>query len=172
MTAPETPEHEGTLDQTAESRESSRELSFPKESDRNPDAPRIPGYILIRPLGRSAFAQVWRAWQVRTRKQVAVKVFTDRTGVNWLYLQREVERLIRLDKHPGIMSLLDADLSAEPPYYVTDLMEGGSLDQFIAVGLRPALGPAAGEQADRRAEKASRRRLGPGGDLVNLPGAE
>jgi hypothetical protein len=82
-------------------------------------------------MGRGAFSQVWKAWQVRTHKWVAMKVFLDRGGVNWLFLQREMERLIRLDKHPHIVSLLDADLAGEQAYYVMDLMGGGSLEQFV-----------------------------------------
>ncbi len=62
---------------------------------------------------------------------MAVKVFTQRKGVNWIFLQREVERLIKLDKHPNIVSLLDADLTGEPAYYVLDFLEGGSLDGFV-----------------------------------------
>ncbi len=62
---------------------------------------------------------------------MAVKVFTRRKGVNWIFLQREVARLIRLDKHPHIVSLLDADLTGEPAYYVMDFLEAGPLDQFV-----------------------------------------
>ncbi|MBI4676386.1 MAG: protein kinase [Elusimicrobia bacterium] len=94
-------------------------------------APSIPGYVLTSPLGRGAYAQVWKAWQARTRKWVAVKVFIEKSGVNWLFLQREVERLIRLDKHPHVVSLLDADLTGETPYYVMDYLEKGSLDKFV-----------------------------------------
>ena len=104
---------------------------MPKEAVQHADAPKIAGYILTNALGRGAFAQVWKGWQVRTRKWVAVKVFTQRGGVNWIFLQREVERLIKLDKHPHIVSLLDADLTGETAYYVMDFLEGGSLEQFV-----------------------------------------
>ncbi len=103
----------------------SKELSVPKEVEQHAAAPKIPGYVLTKALGRGAFAEVWKAWQVRTHKWVAVKVFTQRKGVNWIFLQREVERLIKLDKHPNIVSLLDADLTGEPAYYVLDFLEGG-----------------------------------------------
>ncbi|HEX4046915.1 MAG TPA: serine/threonine-protein kinase, partial [Elusimicrobiota bacterium] len=112
-------------------RSASGRLSVPKEVERDPAAPDIPGYVLVSPIGSGAFAQVWKAWQARTHKWVAVKVFTQKSGVNWLFLQREVERLIRLDKHPHVVSLLDADLDGELPYYVMDYMEGGSLEKFV-----------------------------------------
>jgi WD40 repeat protein/serine/threonine protein kinase len=112
----------------------SQELSVPQEATQHPGAPRLAGYILVSPLGRGAYAQVWKAWQMRTRKWVALKIFLERGGVNWLFLQREVERLVRLDKHPHIVSLLDADLSGETPYYAMDYMEKGSLERFARPG--------------------------------------
>lgn len=77
----------------------SQVLSVPSEAVQHAGAPSIPGYVLTSPLGRGAYAQVWKAWQARTRKWVAVKVFIEKSGVNWLFLQREVERLIRLDRN-------------------------------------------------------------------------
>ena len=87
--------------------------------------------MIIKPLGRGAYAQVWEAIQLRTRRFVAVKVFIKKGGVHWFFLQREAERLIRLDKHPNIVSLLDADLGGETPYYVMDLAQEGSLEGLI-----------------------------------------
>jgi WD40 repeat protein/serine/threonine protein kinase len=112
-------------------RSASGRLSVPQGVERDPNAPDIRGYVLVAPIGSGAYAQVWKAWQSRTHKWVAVKVFTQKSGVNWLFLQREVERLIRLDKHPHVVSLLDADLDGEVPYYVMDYMEGGSLEKFV-----------------------------------------
>ena len=126
----------------------SKELSVPKEVEQHPAAPKIPGYILTMALGRGAFAEVWKAWQIRTHKWVAVKIFTQRKGVNWIFLQREVERLIKLDKHPHIVSLLDADLTGEPAYYVMDFLEAGPLDQFVS-----AANPAPVDKAARWMEE-------------------
>ncbi len=105
----------------------------------SPDAPpRLKGYAIAGILGRGSFAVVWRGVQTRTRRPVAIKVFRRDSAVNSLLVQREVELLIRLDKHPNIVSLLDADLSGLQPFYVMELVEGGSLqslmDTRIAVG--------------------------------------
>jgi serine/threonine protein kinase len=62
---------------------------------------------------------------------VAVKIFASKTGVNWLLLQQEIERLIRLDKHPNVVSLLDADLACATPFYAMEFMEAGSLEGFV-----------------------------------------
>jgi WD40 repeat protein/tRNA A-37 threonylcarbamoyl transferase component Bud32 len=116
--------------QPDDSRSESARRSLPENVSQDPRAPKVAGYLLASPLGRGAYAEVWKAWQERTRKWVAVKVFTRKSGVDWLFLQREVERLIRLDKHPGVVSLLDADLDGEVPFYAMDYMEGGSLERF------------------------------------------
>lgn len=110
---------------------SSAELSIPQHIRQSDSAPEVTGYILAEPLGEGAYGKVWRSWQMRTRKEVAVKVFTQRSGLDWIFLQREVERLTRLDRHPHIVSLLDMGLDDEPPFYVMDLIEQGSLESFV-----------------------------------------
>ncbi|HTC21208.1 MAG TPA: protein kinase, partial [bacterium] len=123
-----------TMAQTTDSQKSSQQLSELPDLKQHPDAPKITGYMLLKPIGRGAYAEVWEAIQLRTRKFVAVKVFTKKSGIHWFYLQREADRLIRLDKHPHIVSLLDADLSGEIPYYVMDLAQEGSLERFMESG--------------------------------------
>lgn len=100
----------------------------------HPSAPRVPGYLLTRPLGRGPQAEVWKALQERTGKWVAVKVFTDREAFDWEALRANTERLVRLDRHPNVVSLLDADLAADPPYFAMDLMEDDSLARRLASG--------------------------------------
>lgn len=107
------------------------DLSIPKHVTQHEAAPDVAGYVLTARLGEGAYGQVWRAWQIRTRKEVAVKVFKQHSGLDWIFLQREVERLLRLDRHPHVVTLLDAGLESDPPFYVVDLLTGGSLDQFV-----------------------------------------
>ncbi len=132
--------------QTTDAQKASQQLSELPDLKQHPDAPKIAGYMLIKPLGRGAYAQVWEAIQLRTRKFVAVKVFTKKSGVHWFFLQREADRLIRLDKHPHIVSLLDADLSGDIPYYVMDLAQEGSLERQMEGGL-PGTGEIEVEKA-------------------------
>jgi serine/threonine protein kinase/formylglycine-generating enzyme required for sulfatase activity len=117
--------------QTTEAMEASVELSIPDHVHQHDAAPKLPGYILTELMGEGAYGQAWRAWQIRTRKEVAVKIFLHRNGLDWIFLQREVERLTRLDRHPHIVSLLDVNLEGDPPYYVMDLIGGGSLQKFV-----------------------------------------
>ncbi len=119
-----------TLQQSPESFGAAVDISL-QDVRQSDYAPKIPGYALADLLGEGAYGQVWRATQLRTRKEVAIKVFIQRGGLDWIFLQREVERLTRLDRHPHIVTLLDTDLESEPPCYAMDLIEGGSLEKFV-----------------------------------------
>lgn len=110
---------------------SSAEMSIPSHVRQHEKAPKISGYVLRELLGEGAYGQVWRSWQVRANKEVAIKIFLRKSGLDWILLQREVERLARLDRHPNIVTLLDVDLDRDPPYYVMDLLSGGPLQQFV-----------------------------------------
>lgn len=131
-----------TLPQTPARAIESAELSRPVEPEQHPGAPRIAGYVLTSKLGEGAYGQVWRAWQERTTKEVAVKVFLRKAGLDWLFLQREVERLARLDKHAHVVTLLDAAFDHDPPFYAMELVTGGTL-----AGCVNAAKPVAPKQA-------------------------
>jgi eukaryotic-like serine/threonine-protein kinase len=114
----------------------SLDLSLPRDAEAAPGAPSVPGYVLTMRLGAGSYGEVWKAWQIRTRKEVAVKLFTRRSGLDWLFLRREIERLARLDTHPNVVRLLDAELEREPPFYVMDLIRGGTLAELVSRGTR------------------------------------
>jgi len=145
------PDLGGTIIQSKEAQARARDASTAGAETK---APTIPGYTLTDPLGRGTFATAWQGVQTRTGKPVAIKVFHQSSGVNWLFLRREVERLVRLDKHPHVVSLLDADLGHDPPYYVTDLMEGGSLEKFVEPA-KPAVSTQVAGWADEIAQALS-----------------
>lgn len=128
MTVAPDREPQKTIVQGDEAARLASDLSLPGDAVQNPEAPKIAGYVLVSLLGRGSFGEVWRAWQTRTRRWVALKVFLDKRGLNWVLLQREVERLAQLDKHPHVVSLLDADMAADPAYCALELEDGGSLE--------------------------------------------
>lgn len=137
QTEREDPSLSDTLPQSEEDLSASRQLSLGGEPAASvANAPRVVGYRLAAPLGQGAYAQVWKALQERTGRWVALKVYHEQGGFNWVMLQREMERLLTLDKHPHVVSLLDADLSADPAYYAMDLLEGGSLEAYAAAEKR------------------------------------
>lgn len=87
---------------------------------------RLTGYQMQYLIGSGSFGSVYAAVQERTGLQVAVK-FLRREVVNWRYFQQELQQLSRIAEHPGVVSLLDADLEHDPPYYVMPLLTAGSL---------------------------------------------
>ena len=86
----------------------------------------LAGYQMQRLIGSGSFGSVYAAVQERTGLQVAVK-FLRREVVNWRYIQQELQQLSRISEHPGVVTLLDADLEHTPPYYVMPLLKAGSL---------------------------------------------
>ncbi len=109
--------------------QSGPELQAAREAsgDAPPVPPTLPGYRLEKLLGRGSFGEVWAGVQVRTGLRVAVKVLTRREGLDWLYFKHEVGRLREVSEHPHVVSLLDADLNHDPPYFVMPLLGHGSL---------------------------------------------
>ena len=78
-------------------------------------------------LGSGTFGSVWSGTQSRTGLSVAVKVLNENLGSEWGSLQNEVRRLRELVEHPHIVSLLDADLTHNPPFFVMPWLKRGSL---------------------------------------------
>ena len=89
---------------------------------------------MIRRLGTGAYGTVWQAREDNTGRMVAVKYYPHRRGLNWSLLTREVEKLATLYTSRNIVQLLDVGWNAEPPYYVMEFVENGSLSAFMARG--------------------------------------
>ena len=119
-----------TLTQGTESSERARGLSL--ESGRPPAA--VPGYVFLQPLGEGAFGSVWLAREQNTGKQVAVKFYTQSQGLDWSLLSREVEKLAALDTSRNIVDLLVVGWDSDPPFYVMEYLENGSLASFLSEG--------------------------------------
>ena len=103
-------------------------------------SPLVPGYALeAAPLDAEPGIAVWKAVHTRTGRAVALTVFTGSDALDWLFLRRTVERLVRLERgHPHLVSLSDADLGADPPYYATELVTGTTLADWTVRNRRPS----------------------------------
>lgn len=126
--------HDATEVQDTLSQEVSRDLS--SEAADRPGS--VPGYELIRRIGRGAFGEVWLAEQQNTGKRVAVKLYTRRRRPDWPLLAREVEKLAALDATRNVVNLLEVGWDHDPPYFVMEHLEGGSLAEVIERGPLPA----------------------------------
>ena len=95
--------------------------------------PQIEGYEIISELGEAGQGRVWRAVQLSTRREVALKV----PRVDLLSsqkalarLEREVELAARL-KHPHIAQIYDSGIYRGLYYYAMELIEGMPLDKYV-----------------------------------------
>ena len=85
-------------------------------------------------IGRGANATVFRAWQPRLERHVAVKVLSSASDdpVAKGRFGREVKALAALSWHPNIVTLLDAGVTTGGhPYLVMALLPGGSLHDRV-----------------------------------------
>lgn len=125
------PSLDQTPRQTDEQLERSRLLS---EQAPGHEALKVPGFSLSERLGEGAFGEVWLAREDKTGKHVAIKFYTHRRGLDWSLLNREVEKLALLYTSRNIVRLIDVGWQSDPPYYVMEYLERGSLESLLAEG--------------------------------------
>ncbi|MFY0567781.1 serine/threonine-protein kinase [Archangium lansingense] len=89
----------------------------------------LPGYELVRVLGRGGMGEVWLARQKSLHRMVAVKVLPPR-------LAKDPEFVTRFDKeatalaalnHPNIVQIIDRGVAGDHYYFVMEYVEGRSL---------------------------------------------
>jgi serine/threonine-protein kinase len=86
-------------------------------------------YELVHEIGRGATAGVWRAWDRRRRRAVAVKVLA--AGADPTALHRFVrEQRLRID-HPHVLTPIGWAADDEAALMVTELVRGGSLLDLV-----------------------------------------
>lgn len=89
------------------------------------------GYEARQFLGAGAYGEVWVAVDRNTGRKVAIKFYTQKSGVDLSQLSREVEKLVFLSADRYVVQLLDVGWDAAPPYYVMEYVDGGSLQQLL-----------------------------------------
>jgi serine/threonine protein kinase len=96
-------------------------------------APTLPGYKILRVLGRGGMATVYKARQLCPKRLVAVKVIDLRLANDEeIVAQFEREQAVsaRLS-HPNLIRVYQAGRAAGCPYLAMELVEGDNLDQFV-----------------------------------------
>ena len=107
--------------------------------------PRIPGHEVEALIGEGGMGVVYRARHARLNRPVAVKML--RAGAyagppERARFQREVEAIAAL-RHENIVRIYDVGDLGDAPYFTMELVEGGSLVEYLAGTPRPARQAAA-----------------------------
>jgi Tol biopolymer transport system component len=100
---------------------------------------RFTPYELRGPLGRGGMGEVFRAWDPRLHREVALKVLHERTDTDPDRVRRFVAeaRAASALNHPNILTVFDADVDGATPFIVSELIEGTSLRDEIRRGPLP-----------------------------------
>ena len=101
--------------------------------------PRIEGYQITGRLGEGGMGVVWRAVQLSTRREVALKLLTAGSFAGERArrrFEREVELAAALE-HPNIARVYDSGLRRGVYYYAMELIEGVPLDAYVETNTFP-----------------------------------
>jgi eukaryotic-like serine/threonine-protein kinase len=97
----------------------------------------VPGYEPEHFLGVGAYGEVWVAIERNTGRRVAIKFYAHQGGLDWSLLSREVEKLAFLFADRYVVQLVGVGWDSDPPYYIMEYLEKGSLADRIAQGPVP-----------------------------------
>jgi len=95
--------------------------------------PKLEGYRILGRLGKGGVGIVWRAVQLSTRREVALKFLhagsfaSDRTRARF---EREVEVAACLE-HPNIARIYDSGVHRGVHFYAMELIDGVHLDTYV-----------------------------------------
>jgi formylglycine-generating enzyme required for sulfatase activity len=111
-----------------------QEGAYSMTDGRESEFPEIPGYRVVRLLGRGGWGIVYEAIQERINRRVALKLLWPQPVASWAErVQREARVTARL-RHPNIVTIYDADWVGERFYLAMELVEGGTLADRIERG--------------------------------------
>jgi len=122
--------HRKLVEELGKTETSAPTLSRDDVADRSP----IPGFRLKDEIHRGGQGTVYRAEQVATRRECAVKMLIGgkfATPAQRARFEREVEVVGAL-RHPGIVTLYESGLSRQgEPWFAMELIDGERLDEFV-----------------------------------------
>jgi eukaryotic-like serine/threonine-protein kinase len=105
-----------------------------------PDLPSIPGYELLRELGRGGMGVVFEARHLGLNRLVALKVVlaSRLAGTEALARFRSEAQTVACLQHANVVQVFDAGEHDGRPYFVMELVRGGSLkDRLTGAPLPP-----------------------------------
>ncbi|MGB2715239.1 MAG: protein kinase [Vicinamibacterales bacterium] len=100
---------------------------------------RLGSYEIGAPLGRGGVGEVYRAWDPRLEREVALKILHERTEVDpdrvWRFVAEA--RAASALNHPNILTVFDAAVDGATPFIVSELIDGDSLRGEVRRGAVP-----------------------------------
>lgn len=110
-----------------------------------PSRPEIEGYRIEAELGRGTFGVVYKAWEEKLKRQVAIKLLRpadDGEESSADVSLREAQSIARL-VHPNIVQIYAVGETKEGIFFSQELVEGGTLTRLINGFSQPARSAAA-----------------------------
>ncbi|MFT5196436.1 MAG: serine/threonine protein kinase, partial [Candidatus Promineifilaceae bacterium] len=98
--------------------------------------PFISGYQVLEIAGRGGMSTVYRAIQLDTGREVALKLILS-TKQDWLAQFGKEAKIIASLEHPHILPVYDFGTSGGQLYLVMRLLEGGSLSDWVKENRKP-----------------------------------
>ena len=99
---------------------------------------RLGPYEIRSRIGAGGMGEVYRAFDTRLQRAVAIKVLPEgaATGVERARLEREAQAVAALS-HPNVMSVFDVGTQGDVFYVVSELLEGSTLREALGAGAIP-----------------------------------
>src|SRR3954453_11065283 len=90
-------------------------------------------YRIVTRLGEGSGGTVYRAWDPRLAREVALKILHERPGGDAKRAHRFIAeaRAASALNHPNIVTVLDAAFDSSTPYIVSELIDGRTLREEI-----------------------------------------
>src|SRR5687767_8108800 len=94
---------------------------------------RLGPYSIVSLIGSGGMGDVYRAWETRLERDVAVKLLREALSLDEQALSRfrQEARAIAASAHPNILAIYDAELEHPPLFLVTELLHGETLRPVI-----------------------------------------
>jgi serine/threonine-protein kinase len=100
---------------------------------------RLGHYDILEPIGAGGMGEVYKGRDSRLNRAVAIKILPAQFASDpqrRTRFEREAHAVAALS-HPNVVSIFDFDITSQPPYAVTELLEGQTLREALGRGALP-----------------------------------
>ncbi len=106
-----------------------------KDSDPLPRGAQLGRYVILSPIGLGGMGRIYSAYDPELERKVALKILRRRLAHSGrearIRLQREAQAIARLT-HPNVVTIFDVQLETEPAFLTMELIDGNTLDVWLA----------------------------------------